>query len=109
MKIKTSDLSGIALDWVVAKCEGRDMYIDALGEICFNDDEFGEYSTDWSQGGPIIERESIALHRGVDDEWKAQHKTSKGCYYGPTPLIAAMRCYAASKMGDEADIPEDLV
>jgi hypothetical protein len=27
---------------------------------------------------------------------------------GPTPLIAAMRCYVASKLGDEIEIPENL-
>jgi hypothetical protein len=29
--------------------------------------------------------------------------------YGPTPLIAAMRCYVASKLGDEVDVPEELM
>lgn len=29
--------------------------------------------------------------------------------YGPTPLIAAMRCYVASKLGDEVEIPEELL
>jgi hypothetical protein len=28
--------------------------------------------------------------------------------YGPTPLIAAMRCYVAAKLGDTVEIPEDL-
>jgi hypothetical protein len=28
--------------------------------------------------------------------------------YGPTPLIAAMRCYVASKLGDEVELPEEL-
>ena len=28
---------------------------------------------------------------------------------GPTPLIAAMRCYVASKLGDDVDIPEELL
>jgi hypothetical protein len=28
--------------------------------------------------------------------------------YGPTPLIAAMRCYVASRLGDEVDVPEEL-
>ncbi len=28
--------------------------------------------------------------------------------HGPTPLIAAMRCYVASKLGDEIEIPEEL-
>jgi hypothetical protein len=27
---------------------------------------------------------------------------------GPTPLIAAMRCYVASKLGDEVEIPSEL-
>jgi hypothetical protein len=26
----------------------------------------------------------------------------------PTPLIAAMRCYVASKLGDEVDVPDEL-
>jgi hypothetical protein len=28
--------------------------------------------------------------------------------HGPTPLIAAMRCYVASKLGDAVEIPEEL-
>jgi hypothetical protein len=28
---------------------------------------------------------------------------------GPTPLVAAMRCYVASKLGDTVEIPDDLV
>lgn len=34
--------------------------------------------------------------------------TESECSYGPTPLIAAMRCYVASKLGDEVEIPEEL-
>ena len=29
--------------------------------------------------------------------------------YGPTPLIAAMRCYCSFKLGDEVDVPEELM
>ena len=29
--------------------------------------------------------------------------------HGPTPLIAAMRCYVTSKLGDEVEIPKDLL
>jgi len=36
----------------------------------------------------------------VEEEW--------GCY-GPTPLIAAMRCYVASKLGEEVEAPEELL
>jgi hypothetical protein len=27
---------------------------------------------------------------------------------GPTPLIAAMRCYVQSRLGDEVDVPKEL-
>ena len=27
---------------------------------------------------------------------------------GPAPLVAAMRCYVANKLGDEVEIPEEL-
>ena len=26
-----------------------------------------------------------------------------------TPLIAAMRCYVASKLGEEVDVPDELI
>lgn len=29
--------------------------------------------------------------------------------YGPTMLIAGLRCYVASKLGDEVDVPDELV
>lgn len=121
MKIKTSELSGAALDWAVAKCEDRDMYIDELGEVCFRDGDFGDYSSDWSQGGPIIERfqESETTfclffnpykdhpEYGNSRPWSAEY--SGRISRGETLLIAAMRCYVASKLGDIVDIPEELL
>jgi hypothetical protein len=29
-------------------------------------------------------------------------------FWGDTPLIAAMRCFVTSKLGDEIEIPEEL-
>ena len=91
MKRKTSNLKWHALDWAVhvamhGKCEGYPEH---------------HYSTDWAHGGPIIEREKMGVfptHGG----WAA------GLQSGPTPLIAAMRCYVASVLGDEVDVPEEL-
>ena len=34
---------------------------------------------------------------------------SYGHAFGPTPLIAAMRCFVASKLGDEVDVPDELI
>ncbi len=75
------------------------------------------YSTNWAQGGPIIEREEIALlnnYKECDElRWRAFHNKTKDVSHrwehGATPLVAALRCYVASKLGDEVEIPEELL
>ena len=123
--MKTSELTGAALDWAVAKCEGYTCLHKTEGRMphepqlvmwpprkAYGFVELWElgYSTDWSQGGPIIEREWIDLHCVNDALWEAEINAS--AYHnrknGPTPLIAAMRCYVAAKLGDEVELPEEL-
>lgn len=108
MQIKTNELTGAALDWAVAKCEGQDPLQYETAEGAWHTGNWLP-STDWSQGGPIIEREGIELFRNKErDQWYGtQYGGAKS--YGPTPLIAAMRCYVASKLGDEIDVPGELV
>ena len=123
MQIKTGELTGAALDWAVAKCvgiplvfKGRKWSTDGAGKRC------GPFvaslcwhsyspSTDWSQGGPIIERENIQVGPIPDIEGWYAYKVwgDMGDYTASTPLIAAMRCFVASKLGDEVDVPDDLV
>ena len=119
MKVKTSELSGAQLDWAVAKAEGHDAVVDEEGEVATFKTVLGnEYkflwkaSTNWAQGGPIIERERIALWWDKWDEvdsalpiWAAVRFDGQD-FHGPTPLIAAMRCYVASKLGEEVEVPE---
>jgi hypothetical protein len=97
--MKTSELTGATLDWAVAECENV---------YCFD----GSYtpSTDWAQGGPIIERERITWtgQSSVIRKNLGNHKWTNFEEFGPTPLIAAMRCYVASKLGHEIEIPEEL-
>ena len=108
MKIKTSDLEGLALDWAVAKCEGIDVeYVNDGITKCLLRRPSGRYepSTDWSQGGPIIEREQLQIcpeigKRGCGNAWWAVAVTPHDAY-GATPLVAAMRCFVASKLVDE--------
>lgn len=96
MRIKTNELSGAALDWAVARCEG----------VIYHGPAWTKYSTDWAQGGPIIEREKITIFQtGKDWMGYIRHDTES---FAPTPLIAAMRCYVTSKLGDDIDIPEEL-
>jgi len=109
--MKTSELTGAALDWAVAKCDGLEIYFDD-GVVCLKGQPFdgNEHywlpTQNWAQGGPIIELERIELeHDGFI--WWARIKADED-YSGPTPLIAAMRCYVASKLGDEVEIPEEL-
>ena len=103
MKIKTNELTGTALDWAVAKCLGT--------EHLFAGHEVGRlhYSTDWAHGGPIIEEEMIELVPHTDALWDAMYRDQHIPNDGPTPLIAAMRCYVASKLGEECDIPDELI
>lgn len=94
MKVKTANLEGYKLDHAVTECEG------GIPE---------HYSTDWRHGGPIIEREWICADRLMNGSWWACKRTNEGDAYlhqaaGPTPLIAAMRCYVLSRRGEEVDI-----
>lgn len=129
MKIKTSELIGPALDWAVAKCGKGDVrlqYDSREGLIISNVLGWIAYrpSVAWEQGGQFIEREMIDLRKVYSngrpstnpyDCWKAEivfrdEKLVAGDFfaYGPTPLIAAMRCYVTSKLGDEVEVPEEL-
>jgi len=110
MKIKTSELTGAALDWAVGYIMGEKLRI-LDRQIVWPEDY--SPSTDWAQGGPIIEREGISVDR-VGGAWTADIADSVGGYIehtesGTTPLLAAMRCYVASKLGDEVEIPEELI
>lgn len=125
MKIQTSELAGAALDWAVAKCEGATnlrydtvatWWVDLNGEpralsSGWSPRQSWHPSTDWSQGGPIIERDQLNL-ACLGDVWEAwpNHGMNDAIYCkGTTPLVAAMRCYVASKLGDTVDIPEELL
>lgn len=142
MKIKTSELTGPALDWAVAKALGVRTYTaryeHTMTGCCVLDAELVDmstdgpqelmYSRDWSQGGPIIDREHIDI-RFTFTEGGYRTSTSVDAVhatinlpngatvfdpektvweYGPTSLVAAMRCFVASRLGDEVDIPDEL-
>lgn len=115
--LRTGELTGAALDWAVAKCEGCSekrlnnagmwMHIRQQGAFRF--------STEWSHGGPIIEREHLSIEAthvggrvgGLDDRWMASDR-GHCTEFAYAPLIAAMRCYVASKLGDTVEVPEEL-
>jgi len=110
MKVKTSQAKGQVLNYLVAKCEGVEFTYENFPQhellMC-------QYINDWALGGPIIEREKIGI---VPDDTNDANIWIGSVYEpewrfnrtGPTPLIAAMRCYVASKLGDEAEVPDEL-
>jgi hypothetical protein len=104
--MKTTELTGIALDWAVAMAD-RVKIIVLDKQIVWPEDYAP--STDWAQGGPIIERERINVDPSPDSpEWYGYYDNHGKWHGGPTPLIAAMRCYVAAKLGDDIEIPEEL-
>jgi hypothetical protein len=118
MKIDTNELIGVALDWAVAHCEKEETLISNGKLNTFWTEDGYHPSTDWSHGGPIIEQEEIGIKRNSPcsdgRQWEASPSiTAKGAGgkwgYGPTPLVAAMRCYVASKLGDSVEVPDDVL
>ena len=124
--MKTSELTGAALDGAVAKAEG---VLYPKGDVRLLDGKLftiepGDHETpdawrkydpscDWSQGGPIIERERIQLHiDGNGNNFAVVWVKDIGYgprIDGPTPLIAAMRCLVASRLGDTVEVPGELL
>lgn len=106
--MKTNELIGPALDWAVAKCENETQIVQ-FSSLASSKHYYAP-SRKWAQGGPIIEQETIGLFfdRACGNQWRANHITAP-YQLGPTPLVAAMRCYVASKLGNEVNIPEELL
>ena len=130
--MKASGLSGAQLDYWVAKAEGIAASKEDSGASDFGEPavywqgsgseiagselisaNFGSPSTDWAKGGPIIEREQIEVSPLDASTWQAavrpeyiatERYNYVSCANGPTPLIAAMRAYVASKYGE--DVPD---
>ena len=124
MKIKTKDLTGAALDWMVAKAD-ENLY--PKGDVRLLDGkvftiEPGNYeqsdrwqlydpSTNWAQGGPIIGRERISIRQWTNVPLVHAYMPQDNAPWlsdGTSPLVAAMRCYCSFKLGDEVDVPEEL-
>lgn len=119
MLIKTSELTGAALDWAVTKCE-LELQIESgvyvkewVLEEHKRGERFSSFSTEWDLSGPIIEGYCINLFRldpktEEDTRFWLAHIDGIYCSYGVSALTAAMRCYVASRLGDSVEVPEGL-
>lgn len=119
--IKVAEATNTQLDWLVAQCEGHgDRWLSRWREG--GDKRFTycevvySYTERPEQMWPIIERaESYTLRKWAE----ARPDLAYQCHiwdgvvdyqgFGPTSLIAAARCYVASKLGETVEVPEELV
>lgn len=133
MKSVTAKLTGKALNYAVAKAlGGRGLFYDSIATHWIKIDgkdralskgwaQSFTPSENWSHGGPIIENAQLCVgfkhqpdpahYQLNESETVCWARTTSGGYlsHGPTPLIAAMRCYVASILGAEVNIPETLL
>jgi hypothetical protein len=99
------DIDGFAIvgdDLDALVVEAHDMLFDVIN-----------YSTDWAQGGPIIDRERISV-KDMHDGWKLTciYNLNNGMehvHLADDYLLAAMRTFVASKLGAEVEIPDELI
>ena len=117
--IKVAEATQLQLDWLVAYAQGRTptLNMNSHGRVWHGwwlatggeYERMPNYSNDWAQGGPILEREGISIIFHEQGDWTASNLHGPVCEEGPTPLIAAMRCYVAGRLGDTVEVPEELV
>ena len=134
MIINVNEAQGVVLDWLVAKAqkievvawitEDRKAYFvvlkedftDKLPTTFYGDPESTYYpSARWDQAGPIIESHAISLNFDNDPGylWAAWtpaplRDEAEAFGYGNAMLIAAMRCYVISKLGDQVEVPDEI-
>jgi hypothetical protein len=117
--MKVSELTDLALDWAVTSIEnpealqgegGLAEWLDARNHKTVDGFFVYRYSSVWSQGGEIIEREGICLSTQDACVWGAEWQLEPHTHQrGNTPLEASMRCYVTSKLGHAIDIPTELL
>lgn len=124
MLTETSTLKGLALDWAVCTALGHTgLYKADYGRL-FKASDYGisklgfkrlKPSTDWAQGGPIIDREGITVGPHTTSPFIAHYGSASvqthwaDRYTGPTYLVAAMRCFVANRIGLNVNVPDELL
>ncbi len=119
MKVKTSELSGMLLDFAVAKAS-----MSFQPEVWLAPHQFlrdwdagkHDYVGVWGRCGGLIEKYGIAVQPEDDDTWSAYIRKNlfnadgSDCFMtGPNPRVAAVRCFVAAKLGGEVEIPDELL
>lgn len=108
--VQTNRLTGKYLDYAVALAKGYDVAV-SVDMVMMNLTPYCP-STNWLQGGEIIEEEKISIEftSFVNEPWLSDIAANNSgdflAEFGDTPLIAAMRCFVGSKLGEKIEIPD---
>lgn len=122
IEVRASNLIGAALDWAVAMATAAaELKIGEQGIVCIYETPEGgcwtnlyQPSTDWSQGGLLIDTYHGGLHYEAhlaDANFRYSSgpgRTGFWCY-GPTALIAFCRGPVKAKLGDTVQVPKELI
>ena len=123
VEMKTAELIGPSLNWAAAEALGgeRKPYRFASNEDAPMDMAWvfpygyactrWAPSTEWSQGGPLIDKHKIDLHFDGRAWWAQAGTVAAGplaCRH-ESVLIAACRAIVAAKLGDVVSVPAELV
>ena len=134
VEVKTAELVGPALDWAVANATEawefahewfptmtldprfigiRNVAVDGCVWLeprnpLRQDPQPFRPSTDWTQGGPLIEQFGLDLwkHEG---KFYAFHTRQHNKYCADTVLVATCSAIVAAKLGDVVQVPAELV
>lgn len=118
MKVKTSKLGGNALDFLATQLayDNGAIYEDGFVYVKTLDGNRGPRSspsTDWAQGGPLIDNFKPQFIQSFSEGRVTVQKIDGEGYsfvqHGPTTLVAVCRCFVASRLGDEVEVPEELL
>ncbi|WJN52065.1 phage protein NinX family protein [Pseudomonas asiatica] len=141
IEVRVSNLVGAALDWAVAKAADVRMFEmgpdgnwpgnfavtqatqvepavirDLMGRLWFEASLRSvpwSPSTDWSQGGPLIDKHGGSVQRDravpLSTRYSAGPDGDAVWCYGPTPLIAFCRGLVRYKLGDTVQVPKELI
>ncbi len=124
LPVPTHTLEGAALDWAVATADRHDEWSDdglqplRWFDISDRESERRPYepSSQWAHGGEIIAQAHIDLKYCGDDNppyWGAvafqPSSRSRQGATGPTALVAAMRAFVLSRLGETVEIPQELM
>lgn len=106
VEVKTADLTGPALDWAVGVADGNPMRV-PVSDVVWSG-HHGSYapSINWAQCGPLFDKHCSALNKS-EHGWYAHAGNRLG--EGETAMVAICRAIAATKFGDVAQIPAELV